>query len=263
MKREPIEAGPADHAAWAIPYGDLVTLLLAFFVVMYATSTANDGKYRVLSDALNQAFAGPPRAAAPVQVGEPTPVAVVQPQVGQTPVRARPNPEIAPSTELDAVAAAMAAALRDAVFAEDVFIERTHRGLEITLNSDVLFPSGSADISTPARVMVRRIAGILTPYPHAVVVEGHTDDQPIATPRFPSNWELSAARGVSVVRLLTASGLSPQRLSVQGFGAHRPIADNASAAGRNRNRRVNLLIQPEAGQPLPDLRLAGGRRVAG
>ena len=244
---------------WAVPYGDLVTLLLAFFVVMYATSTANEGKYRVLSDALNAAFAGAPRTTEPIPLGQPlnagrhrleAPAAFDVPtfaQAGPSPARIAKHGEGV--TTLDRVEESLVHDLRRRIFAEQVYISRSGKGLEVELDADLLFASGAAEISSEARSLVRHIAGILTPYPNRVVVEGHTDNEPIHTFRFPSNWELSAARAVSVLRVLTDAGVAATRLSVQGYGEFQPIERNDTARGRLRNRRVVLVIRDEQWAP--------------
>ncbi len=267
----------ANTESWAIPYGDLVTLLLAFFVVMYATSTANEGKYRVLSDALNAAFAGAPRTIDPtLSSGTPmkagrhlveSPSAFDSPTFAQS-AAVQPavrDPDEAPGVStLDLLEEAVVRDLRRRIFSEQVFVKRTARGREVEHDAELLFASGVADISTEAETLIRHLAGILTPYPNGITVEGHTDDQPIRTLRYPSNWELSAARAVSVVRLLTDSGIGPKRLSVQGYGEFQPIAANDTVAGRARNRRVVLVIGEAPGQGGPRPTAASmARRASG
>nr|MDQ2694032.1 OmpA family protein [Pseudomonadota bacterium] len=126
-----------------------------------------------------------------------------------------------------------------------VTVRRTGQWVEIEIKNSILFPSGSAVINPQALEPLRQIAAILADVPHRVQVEGFTDDQPISTPVFPSNWELSAARAASVVHLLTRNGVAPQRLAAVGYGEFRPVADNATAGGRERNRRVVLVIRSE------------------
>ena len=248
---------PAHTERWAIPYGDLVTLLLAFFVVMYATSTANEGKYRVLSDALNAAFSGAPKTIRPIPIGEPlnagqhlreTPAALDAPTFARS-AEAEPPPRPSPDddgiTTLDLVEESLVRDLRRRIFAEQVYVSRSSKGLEVELDADLLFASGAAEISSDAGSLIRHIAGILTPYPNHVIIEGHTDNEPIHTRRFPSNWELSAARAVSVLRVLTDAGVAATRLSVQGYGEFQPIAGNDTVRGRQRNRRVVLVIRDE------------------
>jgi chemotaxis protein MotB len=230
-----------NHEAWAIPYGDLVTLLLAFFVVMYAISSVNEGKYRVLSDSLVAAFRGAPMTVAPVQAAE-RPDGPVVPFIGiaEDPARAR---------QLEEVAASIEAAMQELIERGMIAVRRKDDTVEVEIRTDILFPSGQSQLTPRAVQVIERIGDTLMRFPNPLNVEGHTDDRPIATPQFPSNWELSAARAASVVHLLTQRGLQPSRLTVVGYGEQQPIRSNATADGRNANRRVLLLIRglPAAG----------------
>jgi chemotaxis protein MotB len=279
-----------NHEAWAIPYGDLITLLLAFFVVMYAISSVNAGKFRVLSDSLNAAFRGNPTTFEPVQIGERTrgtgadlSVAMMesamegQPRslleavqiegaknrgAGQAPYpgagetgHAQPavldehgNPMV---TQLSRVADELQSALQSLVDADLVAVRRHQFWLEVEVRSDILFPSGVAALSDKAYPALDALAATLVKYPNPLRVEGHTDDLPIRTKLFLSNWELSAARAASVVHRFQQAGIAPSRLSVIGFGEFRPAQSNDSAAGRNANRRVVVVILSGDGAPTP------------
>lgn len=255
-----------NHEAWAIPYGDLMTLLLAFFVVMYAVSSVNEGRYRVMADSLSQAFGGPPKSMQPVQIGD-KPVKGAQANamfttpsmrgfekeasmlkqnqkaravIGEQTGPARKTSEDA-QRELARMAMAVESALSDLIRSGMVVIRRSDAGLEIEIRTDILFASGAAELSPASQPVLRKLARVLTPFPQALRIEGHTDNVPIATSVYPSNWELSAARAASVVHLMMQSGLPPARMSVAGFGEYRPVADNAVAEGRNRNRRVVIV----------------------
>ena len=288
------------HEAWAIPYGDLVTLLLAFFVVMYSMSEVNDGKYRVLSDSLTEAFGGTPH---PMLAGNATATAVqpihllpdeqvrrmiaaglpdrrllasspapasapaVPQAVAQTgaavpaPSTASPQPAATPAAtaadaqeqrELDRVSDDVSAALQSLIAAGQVHVRRYGSWIAVDISTDILFDSGVARLSPAAGQALQRLAAALAPWPNAVRVEGHTDDRPIHTAAFPSNWELSAARAASVVHLFMDHGIAPERLAVLGFGQYREVMPNTTAAGRNANRRVAVVIlgrnaAPEAG----------------
>ncbi|MGO4551380.1 flagellar motor protein MotD [Lysobacter sp. 2RAF19] len=269
----------ANHEAWAIPYGDLVTLLLAFFVVMYAISSVNEGKYRVMADALSSAFGGPPRTISPLSIGQTqlrgaafdrpslqtaaakngpastSPVAVKkvhqlldQPTYGQqaklqaATMQAPPPGEGARERQLASLGKQIQEALSALVQQKLVTVRRGHDYIEVEIQSDILFGSGVAVPSTTAIATVRKIGAVLRGEPNAVRVEGYTDDKPIRTAQFQSNWELSSARAASMVHVLIEEGVAPRRLAVVGFGEHQPIADNATEAGRNANRRVLLVI---------------------
>jgi chemotaxis protein MotB len=261
-----------NHEAWAIPYADLLTLLLAFFVVMYAISSVNAGKYRVVSASLFAAFRGTPRSTEPIQVGD-TPVGadaqartsaaqqtVVKGQeesrLAAAPVevglsRSRgdvvlpgklPPQAAAAAAALSHVADQVARAMDDLVQKNIVTVRRNDFWIEVEMRSDILFPSGSARLSDPAVGIIERLGSVLAPFPNPIRVEGHTDNKPIRTAVFSSNWELSAARAGSVVRVLASHGVAPDRLAVIGYGEQRPSKPNTTADGRNANRRVVVVI---------------------
>ena len=261
-----------NHEAWAIPYGDLITLLLAFFVVMYAISTLNEGKYRVMSDSLNAAFDGVPRSIAPIQIGQPTEASSIappqpfdndpgSPNVLNLTDRVRADAVITPiellqleqqkaqaDVQLDAIQKQVERALGPMIMSDQVTVSREGLWLEVNIRSDVLFASGSAALSTPAREAIDQLATVLRELPNELRVEGHTDNQPIASALYPSNWELSGARAASVIRLLEGRGVDPRRMAAIGFGDKRPVADNATPAGRSTNRRVLLVILATPGR---------------
>lgn len=227
-----------NHEGWAIPYGDLVTLLLAFFVVMYAISQVNEGKYRVLSDSLNAAFRGQPTTFDPVQVGQPAASTVAAPLV-QLPDEIR---SMAMRQLAEQAAEAMDPLIRQGL----VDVETGDGKLTIAIRSDILFASGSASPSAQAQSVARLLGEVLGAFPVQIKVEGHTDNVPVVSGSFPSNWELSAARAASVVHLLVAGGVAPERLAAVAYGEYQPVLPNVTPDGRNANRRVVLLV--EAGE---------------
>ncbi|MGH8148566.1 MAG: flagellar motor protein MotD [Steroidobacteraceae bacterium] len=268
-----------NHEAWAIPYADLITLLLAFFVVMYAISTVNSGKYRVLSNSLFAAFRGTPRSLEPIEVGErqpgdeasaktsviqqavmeqstlggaprsmiqPVRIETIVPKLKQHALQAGEHMESAQAAAetrlLERVADKVVRALDELVRAHLVIVKRSATLVEVEIRTDILFPSGSATLAPTAVPVIERLGQILKPFPNPVRVEGHTDDRPIDTVAFPSNWELSAARAASVVRRFIHAGVDPTRLSVIGHAQYEPAAPNTTAAGRNANRRVVIEI---------------------
>jgi chemotaxis protein MotB len=239
-----------NHEAWAIPYGDLMTLLLAFFVVMYAISSVNEGKYRVLSDSMNAAFRGTPMTD-PVWIGQHQgaggPVSPINQVLLQGPPKpaAQAKPVAAPDPQaktLQQIAAGIEDAMSSLIDANLVVVRRHDNWVEVEIKTDILFPSGVARLSPEAGPVFALLANALKPFPNQIRVEGHTDDRPIKTAAFPSNWELSAGRAASVVHLLTSQGMDPRRLSVVAYSEFRPLKANDSDAGRNANRRVVLII---------------------
>jgi chemotaxis protein MotB len=243
-----------NHEAWAIPYGDLITLLLAFFVVMYAVSSVNEGKYRIVSDSINAAFQGAAPTTSGVPIGRANPgllpeAAAKEPKsiaASNAPLtdldQARLEQDRARRAELAKVEVAVRQSLGSLISVGVVGVKQNESFVEVTIRTDLLFSSGSAELATVAVEPLQQLAATLTTLPNPVRVEGHTDDRPIATTAFPSNWELSAARAASVVRVLRAAGMDPTRLSVVGMGEFRPLATNTTADGRNANRRVALVI---------------------
>jgi len=279
----------ANHEAWAIPYGDLVTLLLAFFVVMYALSTINEGKFRVLSDSLQAAFRGAPRTLEPVNVGEKSrgsgadiAVSIVQQATlngqprqmleaitvdSQIATGGRKNPDkldsdgkvIVPPA-LGRVADEVEKALAPLVAADMIAVRRHSTWVEVEIRTDILFASGVAKLSSAALPPLTILAETLAKYPNPVRVEGHTDNRPISTSAYPSNWELSAARAASVVHLFARGGVDPARLAVIGLGEFRPAQSNDTIEGRNANRRVLIVIL--AGDQAPEDAFGEDRGVA-
>jgi chemotaxis protein MotB len=269
MARKKKHEDHINHEAWAIPYGDLITLLLAFFVVMYAISSVNEGKFRVLSDSLTAAFNGAPRSLEPVQIGDkshgtavdaqkaPLPpsasigtqhTALVELQKPSPPMPAAENPM---TQQLKRVADELEGSLQSLVEAKLVTVRRHEFWLEVEVRTDILFPSGVATLSDKAIPALDALAATLVKYPNPVRVEGHTDDRPIASKIYPSNWELSAARAASVVHRFANAGVDASRLSVIGFGEFRPAHPNDTAAGRDANRRVVVVILSGEGAPMP------------
>jgi chemotaxis protein MotB len=271
MARKHKHEDHTNHEAWAIPYGDLVTLLLAFFVVMYALSTINEGKFRVLSDSLQAAFRGVPRTLEPVQVGEKTrgsgadiAVSIVQQatvagqprqlletinvgeQLGKgshkQPDKTSTGEQLIVPPSLGRVADEIEKALAPLVAADMIAVRRNSTWVEVEIRTDILFASGVAKLSQAALPPLTILAETLAKYPNPVRVEGHTDNRPISTSTFPSNWELSAARAASVVHLFAKGGVDPARLAVIGLGEFRPAKSNGTAEGRNANRRVLIVI---------------------
>jgi chemotaxis protein MotB len=232
-----------NHERWLISYADFITLLFAFFVVMYAVSVVNVGKYKVLSDALGDAFGG--RGAATkvntsIEV-EPLPLANII-------ARKRAEAAKRDRGRLELLARKMNSVLAPLVNTGKVRVTQNSRGITVEINASVLFGEGDATLTGNARETLGTVAGLLKDDTHAIEVEGHTDTTPIRNAAFPSNWELSAVRASSVVRLFVESGVVERRLAAVGRGANLPIASNDDPAGRARNRRVAITILSGSGE---------------
>lgn len=232
-----------NHERWLVSYADFITLLFAFFVVMYSISSINEGKYKILSDSLVGVFNQVDRSVKPIPIGEERP-RTTEADVSQVedlsgPASSAGNPTLDP---LERIAQSMRETFGELIANEQLTIRGNELWIEIELNSSLLFPSGDALPNDQAFLLIDKVAGILAPFDNPIHVEGFTDNLPISTSQFPTNWELSAARAGSVVRMLAAQGVDPSRMAAVGYGEFQPVADNATAEGRARNRRVVLVV---------------------
>ncbi len=237
------DEGP-NHERWLVSYADFVTLLFAFFVVMYAVSSVNQGRYRVLSDSLSNAFAG---FHAP---GASSHLTVIAPPIPNLPMPQRMTPHDPGKAErekLQSITQRLQSALRGLIDSDQVRVVGGPHSVSVEINASVLFSTGQAGLQPQAMPVLDTVEKALASIDEPVQVEGHTDNAPIATLQFPSNWELSAARAGSVVRHFVDLGMTPSRLAAAGYGEFRPIADNDTPEGRSRNRRVTLVIMPTPG----------------
>lgn len=225
---------------WMVSYADFITLLFAFFVVMYSISSVNEGKYKVLTESLVGVFSQTPKTLDPIQLGNEVPRVLVAPKDAQ--YSPTGEGESSAPDPLENIADAMQAAFGELISIGDLRVHANELWIEIELSSGLLFPSGDALPLDSAFELVDRIADILAPYDNPIHVEGFTDNIPIRSRLYPTNWELSAARAASVVRMLNGGGIDASRLAAVGYGEHRPIADNTTAEGRRANRRVVLLV---------------------
>ncbi len=238
------------HDRWLISYADFITLLFAFFVVMYSISQVNESKYRVLSETLNHAFNDSvPLTLDPIQVGNP---------------QLRADPSVIPdggketadhsmtgdgafdrTADLPQLSDLFEDEFSDLIDDQIIQVNSNEFWLEIELKASILFDSADAEPSLQAESIFSDVAAILTKFDNPVQVEGFTDSVPIRNTQFPSNWELSAARAAAVVKLLERGEVESSRLSAVGYGEHQPVADNNTSEGRAANRRVVLMIARE------------------
>ena len=251
MARRKKEEEHINHERWLVSYADFITLLFAFFVVMYSISSVNEGKFRVLSDTLEGVFTEPKKSLDPIQIGQISRGKGTQSSeedaIDSTPnaIELPPTPPI-PSEDvvrtINDLSNQLSSTLADLIENEDVSIKKGEDWLELEIKSRILFSSGESRLANDAIPIIGKVADILRSSANPIQVEGFTDNQPINTPRFPSNWELSAARAASVVHLLDRYGLPPARMSAIGYGEFKPIADNVTEKGRQQNRRVVLVV---------------------
>jgi chemotaxis protein MotB len=248
----------ANHDRWLVSYADFITLLFAFFVVLYASAQVDQRKVGRLALAIQVAFQElgvfpASTTKIPLDLSEPMPFSTVQAiqNVQHTAEMGRisPSPQGSPSpgggeeVDLSTMQDELQQALRHEINLHEVAIHRETDSLVISLREFGFFDSGSPVMKTTAMPVLDRIASILAVRTCSLRIEGHTDDVPIHTAQMTSNWELSTARATELVRLLILRyRLSPQRLSAAGFAQYHPIASNTTAQGRAQNRRVDVVI---------------------
>lgn len=223
---------------WLVSYADFITLLFAFFVVMYSISNVNLGKYRVLSESVSTAFSA--QSSSPFPVGSQLGISVQRAPValgliGQT-----------GQVSMRETAAKLDKRIKPWIKQGMVAVKGNEKWLEIEIKSNLLFTSGNADLAPASVGLLSELTEVLKASDNPLYVSGYTDDIPIGNNRFPSNWELSAARSASVVRLFAENGINPSRMGAIGYAEFRPVADNTNAENRQKNRRV--VIRMMAGE---------------
>ncbi len=246
-----------NHERWLVSYADFITLLFAFFVVMYAISSVNEGKYKVLSDSLVSAFTNTTTANTPGKpinitqgTAPPSPPVDIKPKLVMSEAEGK---KFEQKQQMKNVASDIMNALQPLVAQGKVKLLETPRGITIEINDSVLFSPGQAKLQALSDNAMRAIAAVLANTDFPITIEGHTDNVPISTPQFPSNWELSAMRATTVLRVFNDGGVQAERLTAIGYGETRPVETNNTPEGRARNRRVSILIdsnRPEEGKIL-------------
>jgi chemotaxis protein MotB len=257
MSRRKREKPHANHERWLVSYADFITLLFAFFVVLYASAQVDQRKVGRLALAIQVAFQElgvfpASTTQVPLDLNEPMPFSTVQViasakhNTDLSRISSPPADALGAASEeanLSALQSELQQALQSEIAQHTVALHRETEGLVISLREFGFFDSGSAALKTSALPALDRIASILAVRVCRLRIEGHTDNVPIHTPQMASNWELSAARSTELVRLLILRyGFSPQRLAAAGYAEYHPIASNSTAQGRAQNRRVDVVI---------------------
>lgn len=238
MVRKHKNHGHVNHERWLVSYADFITLLFAFFVVMYSVSTVNEGKFRALSSTMDATFKGAPRTMNPIQVGD------VTRALSMDAVK-RPEGEDAQPEPLDNLAAELQENFRELIDLKLLTVKKNKEWIELEMNSKLLFDVADISPSAESDKIMQTLAVILKKNEFPIMIEGFTDNLPIKNDQFPSNWDLAVARSATVVRLLVDKGISHNRLIPVGYGENFPISDNVTADGRGKNRRVVFVIQRE------------------
>ncbi|WP_137719205.1 flagellar motor protein MotB [Methylobacillus flagellatus] len=243
-RRRALVEEPDNHDRWLVSYADFITLLFAFFVVMYGVSSVNQTKYLQLSDALGNAFGGNDQL-------RPQPKNTESPLgTSSHSLRLNPIPPLVVKSEqyrrererMVATGLALNKQLAPLVAQGKVRVMQTNQGIRIDIADSLLFASGSATLADAALPPLNAIASTLRGLPYPLQIEGHTDDRPIRNLLFDSNWELSAMRATAVLHVMAEAGIAASRLAVQAFADTRPVADNSTPEGRTSNRRVSVMV---------------------
>jgi Flagellar motor protein len=245
-RKKKIEAEKENNERWLLTYADLITLLMIFFVVLYAMSNVDAQKFRAVAESLNKALGGGRPAALDIndKPGGPQIIGDSTPSFSSD----SPDEKNKQNANLEQTSIEKIKAKLDEYAVENSIQNRLvssieERGLVVSITETLLFDSGSAVITANAHEMLGIISKVLLDVPNYIKIEGHTDNVPINTQQFQSNWELSVLRATNVLQIMIGEGrISPNRLSATGYGEYRPIASNTDEAGRARNRRVDLLI---------------------
>lgn len=230
LRRKGAGAAAENNERWLLTYADLITLLLAFFIILFAMANTDIQKYFDLQGSLSQAFN----------------VGVLSGQVSSS---LSPRTQVNPPEQSDATSPAGADLLAQLEILQQElpgdavqFVNQRPEGLAISISGAVAFGSGSAELTPQGAKVLTKVMEVIGPLANDLRVEGHTDDLPTGSARYATNWDLSSARAISIVRFLEKAGIPAYRLSAAGYADQRPVALNNSAAGRTLNRRAEIVI---------------------
>ncbi len=264
-----VQPGPDNHDRWLVSYADFITLMFAFFVVMFASSQADRSKAKRVSESVSRALEDGPGAkrkftVLEIQVGPATGQGKEKSGGGASIYQAGdrlPAATSAQAAELLPSLEYLSAQLKNEISSGKMHISLEARGLVVSLRQATFFPSGEDTIDPATYSSLQKVATAICQLPNPVRLEGHTDANPIHTARFRSNWDLSAARAIAVLDLLTSRFHVPlQRLAIAGYAETIPVAANDTEEGRARNRRVDIVIlnrQQLVNEPAPAAVSAG------
>lgn len=223
--------------SWLIPYADLLTLLLALFIVLYAASTVDKEKYQSIMESFQSELTG---------------TKIDNEQAGLSPTLPSPPPEVGlpveeikgetNDKELDVLRQQLESYIKDNSLQDMVTLEETEKGIEVSLKDVVLFDSGRADLKERSYQTLNGLVGLINTVPNPISIEGHTDNVPAHNTVYNSNWELSAARAASVLHYFESKQIQANRMQFSGYGEYQPLYPNDSDENRQSNRRVTIVI---------------------
>ncbi len=215
---------------WVMTYGDMMSLLLTFFVLIVSFSSMQETKFKQAASSLKDAFGVLSASESVIAFNDPL-------------VPTEPSNEV--EADILYEVREVEKMILDEGLDKQVAVEVREDGVLFRLNAPFLFKSGGAELAEEPKGVLEEMSHFFTKFPYKISVEGHTDDIPIGSAKFPSNWELSAARSVTVARYFQSVGMPPSRIGATGYGEFHPIADNATAEGREKNRRVEIFLHLE------------------
>lgn len=269
-RKKEAEVEKENGERWLLTYSDLITLLMIFFIVLYSMSKVDANKFRALADSLNKALGGGVPAKVEISNNPSGPSLFVtgSAQSKATQSGKSENPDNTANSQypsnnetqsqnknngqgnveqenmtIQGIKARLDKFAADNGIQSSLVSSIEERGLVVSIQDTLLFDSGSAVITPRAHQILDKVCSVLAVAPNYIKVEGHTDNLPIHTAQFPSNWELSVLRATNVVQIMASEGgIAADRLSATGYGEYRPIASNSTDEGRAQNRRVDLVI---------------------
>jgi len=241
VRKKHEEEGHVNHERWLLTYADLITLLMIFFIVLYTLSKVDADKFRAVAYSLNAAIGG--GTPARLDLKQDSGASIVPLENGlNTKLQDMDKNSEAEAQTIQGIKKKIDDFVKNNGLNAKVQTNIEERGLVVSINETLLFASGSANITDEALTILQKLSTILVKLPNYIKVEGHTDNVPIHTSQFPSNWELSAGRAINVVHVLISQNIPQDKLSAAGYGEYRPVVPNSSDANRSSNRRVDLVL---------------------
>lgn len=231
--------------SWLIPYSDIMTLLLALFIVLFAASSINQSKYEAIMESFNKELTGTKydNNNSGLSTSAPNTNTQEAPKEQEKPVetqQAEVDETVDP--ELEQLKQKLEAYIGENKLEAVITLQETKRGVEISFKEVILFDPGKADLLSSSYQTLDVLTNLLVTLPNPVSIEGHTDNVPIKNSKYPSNWELSSARAVSVLHYFASKNISQDRLQFVGFGEFKPIYPNDTVEHKKANRRVNIVV---------------------
>ncbi len=249
MRRKRIRGSEDNHDRWLISYADLITLLLGFFVVMYAVASSKNGSIEFIKHAISESLALNIESSNKIKIGEyykKLPNSLVEPFLKENhkPLPQKEHAELASKKEGESLSAFDNSneLLNELLKQGLISVTKNNIGLEVELKSKFIFKESGSQPTPEMEVVIRQLAAVLEKGENPILIQGFTDNTPVDHPYYPSNWELSALRAAAIARLMTDMGVDPSRLVAIGYGQYRPINANSTEQEKIKNRRVVITI---------------------